>query len=277
MNRLPVKCAGVHPKFWVVASLAACLALWSSAGTSNTWVNTAGGTFDWNADTNWSPATFPNSIDAVANLDTTVSNAQAISVNQQVTVGTLRCGTTNLKGQTISNGIAGLIVMSTSSGPALIQKDQNGGITYLYASLRLDSTTIVQGGTLGGAYELNLSSVISGMGGLIKTNLGNVYMGTFGSGSFDTTPNTYTGLTTVAGGTLFLNKHDGIVALPGDALVKTGAVLQLYRNNVIADTSEFTVESNGIFRLANTTGVATSDTIFLLPTSPTALTLGDPP
>ena len=70
MNRLPFKSAGVQSKFWVVACLAVCLALRSSAGTSNTWVNTAGGTCNWNVDANWNPATFPNGVDAVANFET---------------------------------------------------------------------------------------------------------------------------------------------------------------------------------------------------------------
>jgi len=225
MSRLSVKSGGVHSRFWCVAGLAVCLVLRASAGTSNTWVNTAGGAYNWNVDTNWNPATFPNSVDAVANLDTSVSNAQAISVNQQVTVGTLKCGTGNYVSQTISNGTAGLIVMSSSSGQALIQKDQRSTVVYLYASLRLDSTTVVDNSTVAGAYELNLSSVISGSGGLIKTNAGPVYLGTYGNGTFDNTPNTYSGLTTIAGGTLFLDKHDGVNAIPGDVLVKSGAIL----------------------------------------------------
>ena len=175
MNRLPFKSAGVQSKFWVVACLAVCLALRSSAGTSNTWVNTAGGTCNWNVDANWNPATFPNGVDAVANFETNVVSAQAISVNQQVTVGTLMCGTHNNNGtsQTISNGTAGLIVMSASSGQALLQKDPRGGVTYFFASLRLDSTTVVDN-TGSSSFELNLGSLITGAGGLIKTNAGPV-------------------------------------------------------------------------------------------------------
>ncbi len=81
-----------------------------------------------------------------------------------------------------------------------------------------------------------------------------------------TASNTYTGLTTVANGTLELGKT-GAIAIPADLTVGTGAlppgsaVAQLEGNNQIPSTQALTVNSDGFFDLNGNTQVVASLTM----------------
>lgn len=98
------------------------------------------------------------------------------------------------------------------------------------------------------------SGVVSGTGGLVKTNVGTLRMD--GSGH-----NTYTGLTRFAGGVLELDKFaifpaaTNFVSIPGDLIVGDGNglvgtdVLRLLADDQIANASGVTVKNSGIFDL----------------------------
>lgn len=94
-----------------------------------------------------------------------------------------------------------------------------------------------------------VAGVISGVGAsLTKAGFGTMTL----SGA---NPNTYTGLTTVAGGQLTLSKTAGVNAIGGDLTIGspttfTGTqTVVLGAANVIPDTSFVTVHSTGIFNI----------------------------
>ena len=233
----------------------ACLAAIASA---NTWIPTAAGTYDFNDPDNWIENTVPDGIDAVAGCAVDLTGSQTINIAGTNTFGTLLYGdiarqpTTG--GQTFPTAPGALIIMSASSGHALIKRNGDGNTVNINPNIRLDTTTIIDNSNVSGAYEMYLGGAISGDGGLIKTNAAKIFLGLY-----DTNHNTYDGLTTVAGGTLFLNKNNRI-AIPGDILITSG-MLQLNRANNIADTSLITMRGSGRLRLSATTGSAYSDTI----------------
>ena len=90
--------------------------------------------------------------------------------------------------------------------------------------------------------DMRISGVITGLGaGLTKIGAGRL--------DFDgTVANTYTGLTTISNGELFLNKTAGVTAIPGDILIN-GGTLTLGAADQIADTSVLTL-SSGTFNMA---------------------------
>jgi outer membrane autotransporter protein len=70
-----------------------------------------------------------------------------------------------------------------------------------------------------------------------------------------TTPNTYTGLTTVqANADLHLAKSDGVTAIAGNVQIDAGGVLVLDAHEQIADTSAVTVNSTGLAGAGNPSG-----------------------
>lgn len=72
--------------------------------------------------------------------------------------------------------------------------------------------------TVGGAGNVNLSTTISGSGGLTKDGTGTL---TFGG----PVPNLYVGQTTINGGTLFLSKSPLVLAITGAVVINAGGTL----------------------------------------------------
>ena len=91
----------------------------------------------------------------------------------------------------------------------------------------------------------DLSSAISGAGGLVKILPGTLIL----SGTND---NTYAGTTTVNEGTLLLNKSPGVMAIPSALVIGNGAggvnadVVRLLANSQIPDSSPITIASSGL-------------------------------
>lgn len=237
----------------------ACLA---AIVCANTWVPTDSGTYDFNDPANWVENAVPNGIDAVADIAINIAGGQTINLNEEITLGTLKYGDTSGQsgGQNLAVGTDGSLIMSVSSGHALIQRKNGNTSTAstFHPDIRLDSTIIIDNSNVGGAYEMRLGGAISGEGGLIKTNAARFILG-FYSIQKD---NTYTGLTTIAGGRIELDKNNRI-AIPGDVLIYNSAMLYLGRHNNIADTSVITLRDSGKFRLTPpaTPSGAFSDTI----------------
>ncbi len=104
--------------------------------------------------------------------------------------------------------------------------------------------------TIAGSSNVNITGVIANGGAASSGNL--IYDGggvlAFSGGS----ANTYNGLTTVNSGELDLNKTGGVNAIAGNITLGNGTgtdILKLLAANQIADTSDLTLSSSGVFDL----------------------------
>jgi len=99
--------------------------------------------------------------------------------------------------------------------------------------------------------SLAINAIISGTGPLTKTGVGNLFLGgtTGGSGN-----NSYTGDTIVGGGTLYLSKNQGVIAVPGNLIVGTSptgpsAIARFNRSGTMNASAIITVNANSLLDL----------------------------
>lgn len=98
--------------------------------------------------------------------------------------------------------------------------------------------------------ELALTGVVSGDGSLDCSGLGRILMG-------GTNSNTYTGTTTLSGGSLFLAKSDSATSIQGNLVVgspfhtNNADLLYLQESHQIADTASITILSSGRIAMNN--------------------------
>ncbi len=95
-----------------------------------------------------------------------------------------------------------------------------------------------------GGGNLRIASAITGTTGVVTATDASIYLG---NGSADSKANTYTGLTYVESGNLYLDKAVGVDAIPGALTIAGGNVMPL-RSGQIADTAVVTLRS-GSFSL----------------------------
>jgi fibronectin-binding autotransporter adhesin len=126
----------------------------------------------------------------------------------------------------------------------------NGTDTWTAAQISAivqDGSTFASNATLGinlttGSSEFD-AAFLTGNRGLTKLGGGTLSLG---SGTSDTTANTYTGLTTISAGTLNLNKAANTIAIAGDLLITGSGILSMNGNaNQIASTANLTFEGGG--------------------------------
>ena len=179
-----------------------------------------------------------------------------------VTQGYLGVGNPNALGAnnlTITNsGIVQLMGVSVTNLTATISGNGNGN-----GAIRAFGTNVVNGyinlaanagiQSLGSNDVLMLDANISGPGGLTKLGAGKVVIGGFAN-------NSYQGTTTVAEGTLELDKSNN-VAIPsaliiGDATNSVNSrVVRLKKANQIADTSSVAINHSGLLEVGDAIGV----------------------
>jgi autotransporter-associated beta strand protein len=167
-----------------------------SAASAASWIVTSG-TGSWAASGNWSPATVPTSgtatfAGATAPVTVTLDGPQA--------VGALVFNSTGGNGYTLSQGTGGALTLGTPSGASIAVVS---GTHTISAPIVLEGNLTVSA-TAGGALDLS-GSVSDGGAHLGLTLSGNGALILSGTGS-------YTGGTTVAGGTLYLTNSTAILA-----------------------------------------------------------------
>ena len=235
---------------------------------AQTWDGGAGASNNWSAPANWSPDGAPlnngtanilflgtirlsSSVDIPWDINSLTFGSTAGAFTIGGSALTIRGGVTNssLNAQSINSAVVLGAVQTFDSGFSQLTFGgavNNGGYLLTLEGGNSSSPSVISG-------------VISGSGRLTKQDFGEWLL----SGS---AANTYNGTTTILQGTLTLNKSvsDGAIqghVIIGDNVNSSGtATLALAStNNQIANTSDVTVNSSGVFDLVTTS--ATSETI----------------
>jgi autotransporter-associated beta strand protein len=129
------------------------------------------------------------------------------------------------------------------NGTLAFEGQASNGITAVAATRGI--TVNPGGGTIAahlgalGSYSVDYPGVITGSGALTKAGAAELQL----SG---TSPNTHAGVTTVAAGTLTLNKTAGVAAVGGNVVVNAGAMLKWGAANQIPDTASVTVAGGAL-------------------------------
>ena len=161
--------------------------------------------------------------------------------------------TLNNSGNTITlNGIisagsgAGNTKTISGSGSLVIGANKELVIN-VFRPLTISCPIVDWNGTGAGASRLTYSSAQASDGGYALKFTG-------------TTANTYSGLTSVAGGSLTLGKTAGVNAIAGDVIVSSGGLI-CAANEQIADTANLTISGTGQFDLGGKTETINNVTI----------------
>ncbi len=209
-----------------------------------TWDETAGGTFSWILDGNWTTPGFPNAIGDVANLTTDLAGDQTINLDRVITLGGLTIG--DLLGTnfyTLAAGTGGYLVLDDTDGTVTISKT-TGGADVISTGLQFNDALTVTNGSAGlltlsgamrsvlsnltfdgtGAGGTTVSGIISTAGNLVKNDSGTVTLGG---------ANTFAGTTTVNAGTLRLTTTAAALPARSAVTVAPGATLEYSTTNTV--------------------------------------------
>lgn len=215
----------------------AAAAVWSAMAPAQTWNLDANG--DWNVNGNWSPATFPNAVDATATLGNVITANRTITLGQTITVGTLAIDDNN--NYQIAGAAGDLLVFDVSAGDAaLTVTNVNGnGAHTIAAPVQLNDTLVVTQGSTGATTFLG---AVSGAGGITKEGTGTL--------SFTGTAKTYTGATRINNGTLNYGVANAISGASqvfiGDGVGGAGsALLTINQTMGTAAALDVTIASDG--------------------------------
>ena len=147
------------------------------------------------------------------------ANADKFRVNRIILNGT--AGTSTIA----SNGI-NILQFDTTIGVTPLIRQDGAGAFIISHPIELTASNLQLGGT--GAGKVTLSGPITGNGGLSK-----IGTSTFEISGSDI--NTFTGLTTVSGGTLIANKTPTANAIAGNVAIATGGTLVLGNDHQLQD------------------------------------------
>ncbi|MHA3770629.1 autotransporter-associated beta strand repeat-containing protein [Verrucomicrobiota bacterium sgz303538] len=225
---------------------------------AETWVPGTGGS--WNTAANWSPASIPNGVGAVAIFDSPTAKRD-VTLDAAITVGSILIN--NDSTFTSSNSIASgtttppgsLTFDEVGAGPAAITVTGSGTNAYLIpAPMTLTDSLVVTVNNIAGngtSGALTLSGTMSGPGGFTKQGAGTL--------TISTANKTYTGPTLFdinTGRTRYsasgsITQSSSVTVMPGAQLdlITTGtytfgAVLNLNGTGIAAFPGAIRVESN---------------------------------
>ena len=195
----------------------------------DTWKQTATGTYDWNIPTNWvGGVSYPNGIDAVANVATNIGGAQTINLNTNITVGKLNLGdnASTFYNTTIgSNTANGTLTFDVSNGSAWLLRPTNNTTSAdaINANVGLNqplqvflpaSSSAVNSITVNGA----VNGAVNGTGGitLVATNYNSTTSDNLQLLDLANTNNSFSGPVEVA---------NGVIAFRGSVLKNQNSAL----------------------------------------------------
>ncbi len=168
----------------------------------------------------------------------TISTVNDFTGQVTINAGTLTLDATGTLGSGAVNIAGGTLALTTSGGNNAGPITVGAAGTLRFNGAGTDARNVTDNGTIVLNNTVTLTGAISGTGGISSSFAGTSQIG-------GTASNTYTGLTTVGGGTLALNKTGGATAISGNVLV-TGGVLSWTVGNQVADTSSITVNGGNI-------------------------------
>lgn len=255
-----MKEAWKSPLFFCVVSLILCLQPRIVFGQS--WNGSSSGI--WGNNTNWTGGSYPNTRGATATLGAIATGNTVISLG-----GTRTLGTLNIQGSqnfTINSGGANRDLRFDVNAGTAAMNISGSTASQIDSSVRIvlyDNTAIAQNSS--GTFTI--ASAITQSGGtksLAFSGMGTTVL----SG---TASNTYTGTTTVDGGTVTLSKSTGARAITGSSVtINSGGTLLLGNSDQIGDTTNMTL-AGGNF----STGTGFSETLGALTlTADSSITLG---
>jgi autotransporter-associated beta strand protein len=164
-----------------------------------TWTSVTAGTKQWNTTSNWASGTLPNAAAISVRVNNDISGDQTIQLTGATTVGSLDLGDSNSTHAFTLAPSGGSMVFNNSGITASLNKT-NGGNDIISAPVSLVDALVV---TQSASGILSFSGGISGVKALTKAGAGTVVF---------TSPNSYTGVTTLDDGLLRLDDAGG---LPG--------------------------------------------------------------
>lgn len=267
------------PPAWQAFRVALVAALLLAAATgvvragSAMWNLTANGS--WNANASWLPATtYPNAIDDVAGVTNNASAARTISLNQEITIGTLNIGDSAATFYlfTIATGTGGTLTFDTSAGNATITKQTNIVVDVISAPITLndDLDIDLQASTGGITISGNIDD--NGTGKAITKRGANGITGVLILSGY----NTFGGGVTLREGTLRVGSSralgTGTLTISNGVLNTSAPNLVLANNNPMAWNGSFT--NPGTYNMDLGAGDVTLNTTCVISNTANTLTVG---
>jgi autotransporter-associated beta strand protein len=225
----------------LTASLAVALAILCGSeralAANGSWI--ANGNGSWNTASNWTPAAVPGTAAGdVVGLVNNITTSATVTINTNVTLGTLNIGDTDASNSfTLATTTGGTLTFNNSGSGASISQVATSAANTISAPFTLaDNLTI----TNRSPNFLTISGVISETGGarsLTKAGLGLVAL---------TGSSTYTGATTITGGTLVIGDNATAGAInPASALSIGNGSLFIQRTDAVSQAFASTTLTGG--------------------------------
>ena len=143
------------------------------------WINTITSLpQSWNANSNWSSDTFPNSVQAAAVINSAISAAQTIDLNQAIIVGQLSMGTSGGSGAFNLAGDGGTLTLDNTPGQGVLFQSATSQGDTISAPVNVNGSLLI---TNASSHAFTVSGNIAGATNGITIN-GDVTLG--GTNSF---------------------------------------------------------------------------------------------
>lgn len=209
---------------------------------------------NWNANANWLPnTTFPNAIDDVAGITNNPTASRTISLNQDITIGTLNIGdnAATFYAFIIAMGTGGTLTFDTSAGDATITKQTNTVADTISAPITLNDNLDVNMQASSGGIIISGNIDDNNAGKAITKRGANGVAGVLTLSGY----NTFGGGVTLREGTLRVGSSrtlgTGTLTISNGVLNTSVANLVLTNSNPVAMNGNFTFTGSYNLDLGN--------------------------